>query len=185
MSDTSMQALGLLAGFGIVIGLIVFVVGIVVYVAYCYPLYCMAKNANLDTPWLAFIPIAQIYTLCMLSDDEFELFGSWTFPDRKWGFWGVLICIGAVMILSFVPLLGQLASFAGEVAVGILMWRMYYDMIRTFGPQGKDTPNAMIMAIGCVVINLVAIIIMWMYKDNMPQSSNSYVDSTSSDYLNQ
>lgn len=185
MSDSSAQALGLLAGIGIIVVLVAFVIGIVVYIAYSYPLYCMAKNANLENPWLAFVPIAQYYTLCMLSDDEFELFGSWKFPNRQWGFWGILICIGATLLLSAVPVLGGLVSFAGKVAVGILMWRMYYDMIRTFGPQGKDTPNAMIMAIGCAVINIVAIIILWMYKDNMPQSSNPYVDSTSSDYLNQ
>lgn len=161
-----MSVLGLIWGFGIIFILIAVVVSILCYVLFSYPLYQMAVKAGLENAWLAWIPVARMYTLCMLGKDDFELFGQWRFPQRSYGFWGYVILVIAGWILGKIPLIGGILAFACWVAKVIIVWRMSYDLIRTYGDSGAD---GMVLSIISAIIPLVLIVVLWMYRNNEPK----------------
>jgi len=76
-------------------------VGIVLYLLFSFGLYTMAKRRNLENPWLAFIPVAQLYTMG-------ELIGPVKIANYNVDQPGLYLLAGAVglWVLSLIPLLG-------------------------------------------------------------------------------
>ena len=58
---------------------IILVIGIVCYVFNSLSLYQMAKNRGIDSPWLAWIPIAKTYLMGKIINEKVA-FGSWVIP---------------------------------------------------------------------------------------------------------
>ena len=77
-------------------------VGIVLYLLFSFGLYTMAKRRNLENPWLAFIPVAQLYTMG-------ELIGPVKIANYNVDQPGLYLLAGAVglWVLSLIPLLGN------------------------------------------------------------------------------
>lgn len=114
---TDAQGLGVLVALGGFM-LLFFLLGLVFYILFSMGLYTMANRRGLPNPWLAWIPVAQIYTMG-------EVIG-----PVKLGNFNVdqpgLYLLGALLglsVLSAVPVLGPIFSLANMV-VGI--GAMYY-----------------------------------------------------------
>ena len=60
-----MRGVGLFAG-AILVGVLFVIIGIAFYIFFAFTLYKLAQSRNIEMPWLAWIPIAQLYILGML-----------------------------------------------------------------------------------------------------------------------
>ncbi|MDK2941501.1 DUF4190 domain-containing protein [Acetobacterium carbinolicum] len=93
------------------------VVGIICYVFNSLGLYTMAKNRNLDNPWLAWIPFASSYLMGELINDDVSI-GTWHIPYAKLflPLMGLALSI-VMMVLGFIPYLGAFVSILLSLAL--------------------------------------------------------------------
>ena len=105
----------LLAALG-AFSLLFFVVGIVFYVLKSIGLSTLAANRGLDNPWLAWIPVADLYIMGMLVEEIDVL----EYHIDNLGLWAPVIFVGGA-IFSATPVLGWLVS----IALTILRYSSY------------------------------------------------------------
>jgi uncharacterized integral membrane protein len=112
MTDAEIGALLAVGGFM----LLFFLLGLVFYILFSLGLYTMAKRRSIPNPWLAWIPIAQLYMLG-------EVIGPVKLGDFTADKPGLYL-LGAIIglwVLSFIPILGPIFSLANlAVAIGAL-----------------------------------------------------------------
>lgn len=163
--ETEEALAGLMALFGVGSMFMVWVVLILGFILFFLalgiifgiPYYKMAKNAELPHAWLAFIPIGFYYVALNLPAREFNIFNWIKTRDRMKVFWYYLISFPAISVISTIigvlaaiPLIGiifmvlsYLISIVYSVAVYIFMWRVYYDILMTYGME----ENAMLLSV--------------------------------------
>ena len=92
--------------------------GIAAYVLTALGLYAIAKNRGMENPWLAWIPIAQLYIIGVIVK-ELKFGESFTIPKME-----LVLPLGAlaVAVLSWIPVLGWLLSIAFAV---VLIYSLY------------------------------------------------------------
>lgn len=104
-------------------GFIIFlfsVLGIILYVLASIGLYKLAFNQKIENPWLAWIPVANMYILGKLIKnlkiDTFEI------PSIE-----LVLPLGlfAVMIFGHIPLIGWLISIAYTVLCILSLYKLY------------------------------------------------------------
>lgn len=121
--------IGLLAGLIVVI----FLVSIALYVYWALVWMTIARKLNYKNPWLAWIPVAQIFLIPILAKKHwtwgfmflvpianvvFLFIWTWNiFEQRKYPGW-----LALVPLLGFIPLVGLLASLAYLVILGLVAW---------------------------------------------------------------
>lgn len=142
-SDAMYAGIGL--GAMLLIYGLIFLVSIAIWIAMEYPFYRMAKRQGMSNAWLAFVPYGNFYITLKLSPREFNLFNWIKYDDRTKAFWFFLIVTGVYIILipvmsvlfAVIPVLGWLLYMAYIIAYIVLsygvMWRMYYDLLITYG----------------------------------------------------
>ena len=120
------QTDGALAGamiFGIILLIIVFLIGIAMYILFSLGLMKMAQNRGLENPWLAWIPIGNFYLAGKLLDNVDIA----TYNVNKLELVLPIALIGSGLF-SAIPLLGQLISlavFIFMIFVAIKFAKMY------------------------------------------------------------
>lgn len=145
---------------------VVLIAAAVVYVLSAYPLYRMAKNANYGLPWLAWIPVANCYLIFILGDGEFTLFGrTIRISDRGNAFWLYLASGVITFFLEAIPYIGNFLGFCGGLFSLIVFWKAIKDLMDAYDPDGGSHVAFSIFA---VLIDIVRIVALWMYKDNIP-----------------
>lgn len=106
-----------------VLGVFIFIfaiIGITLYVLYSYSLYKMAIKQGIENPWLAFIPIAQNYTIGRLIKNlkvfDFEI------PRIE-----VVLPAVALIVLIFnnVDFIGPLLSLANFILMLFVLNKLY------------------------------------------------------------
>lgn len=106
-----------------VLGIFIFIFGIIgvtLYVLYSYSLYKMAVKQGIENPWIAFIPIAQTYTLGRLIKNlkvfDFEI------PRIE-----VVLPVAALISLVFnnVDFIGGLLSLANFILMLFALNKLY------------------------------------------------------------
>jgi hypothetical protein len=126
----------LLSGFGAALGLmigIIVLVGLALYVYLALALMTIAKKLGYDKPWLAWIPIANLFLLAILAKKEwyfgflafiplvgvgFVIWFLWVIYERRnYPGWLSLIPLG-----SMIPVVGFLAAIANLVVLGLVAW---------------------------------------------------------------
>ena len=123
-------SMGILAG-GFLAGFIL--IGIALYVYTAFAFMTIARKLGYDKPWLAWIPIANAFLIPILAKKRwtwgfiflvpivgavFYFIWMWNiFEQRKYPGWLSLIILG-----SFIPLIGWLASIANLVIFGVVAW---------------------------------------------------------------
>ncbi len=155
---------GVMALFMAYIG-IVLVIGLIVWIVTSIPLYSMASKAGVTNAWLAWLPIGNMYVLCMLGGDEFSLFGDKIhFNERINAFWVYLALSLGGGVIAAIPLIGWIASCVASIFVICITWRFIYDWMNVYNPGSEN----MGLSIVALLINLVFIILLWVYKNRTP-----------------
>ncbi len=130
MADLGVGAIiGLMAGLIVVI----FLVSIALYVYWALAWMTIARKLKYKNPWLAWIPIAQLFLIPILAKKHwtwgfmflvpianvvFLFIWTWNiFEQRKYPGW-----LALVPLLGFIPLIGLLASLAYLVILGLVAW---------------------------------------------------------------
>lgn len=160
--------MAVLLGMGIFVMLITFLICVALYVLYSLPLYQMAERAGVEYAWLAWIPLAQIYILCMLSNNEITYFGQIHFEKRQQAFWAFVILLAVSVIINFIPFIGGILSLAAKILAVIVLWRFNYDFLKTY--KGADA-DVMVVSIIGTLINIVMIVEFWVLRNEEPDYS--------------
>ncbi|GIM27727.1 hypothetical protein CPJCM30710_03930 [Clostridium polyendosporum] len=106
-----------------IFGLLVFVfilIGIVFYIIFAYAFYKMAMDAGLENPWMAWIPILQLYILGKLIKSL--KIGSYEIPNIE------LVLPAAsllVIVLNKTPIIGSLLSLANYILMLFALNKIY------------------------------------------------------------
>jgi hypothetical protein len=107
-----MSVLGIILAISLVIGLIC-------YIFNSLGLYTMAKNRNIDNPWLAWIPLANRYLMGELINDDVSI-SSWHIPYAKLFLPLMGLALSVVMtILGFIPYLGTFVVVLLSLALSV------------------------------------------------------------------
>lgn len=145
------EAVGILGVFFLVYGLIMlFAVAfsIATYVLHSLGLYTIAQRRRIRKPWLAWIPVGNLWLLGSISDQYQHMAKGKATGRRKillglsiaavvlyfiWLFW---IAVGALMgiggaVTVLLMLLGLLAFFAIVIALAVFEYICYYDLYRS------------------------------------------------------
>lgn len=61
-TDMTGLATGMMAGFGMIM-IVLQIISLLIYLFFCYCIFRIAKKLDIPAPWLAFIPIIQIWTI--------------------------------------------------------------------------------------------------------------------------
>lgn len=108
-----------LLGLGATFGLILFV-SVIGYCLLAIGLMTMARQRGLDNPWLAWIPIAQLYLLGQLIHTVD--FGKYKIENAP-----LVLLLGnvAVIVLGFIPVIGAILQLAFFIILAAALYKLY------------------------------------------------------------
>ncbi|MBK1812327.1 hypothetical protein JHL18_17015 [Clostridium sp. YIM B02505] len=97
-----------------------FIISIILYVFMAYALYTMAVRQGLENPWVAWIPIAQLYTLGKLIKG-LEIF-NYEVPNIE-----IVLPVASIIFVVFrhVHLLGPIVSLLNFILVLFALNKLY------------------------------------------------------------
>lgn len=103
-------------------GLFIFLllVSIAIYILSSLGLYKLAKNRNIENPWLAWIPIANLYVLG-------KLVGSLRIGDLEIPMLEIVLPVGALVsyLLNPIPIIGFIVSILYTILVLLALFNLY------------------------------------------------------------
>lgn len=138
------DGLATLLAMGAVICAIVLVIGLVFYVLKSIGLYTLAQNRGIENPWLAWIPITDLYITGMLVG-EMDLFG---LHIDNLGLWFPVATVGGSLLCG-IPVLGVLIWFVLMIFLVMFLYKLF-DMYST---------NAILFTILSLLLGLFPIFI--------------------------
>ena len=155
---------GASVAFTVIASIISLLITVAYYLLQSIPLFIMARKAGFRHAWMAFFPYTNDFLTFMLPIREFNLF-NWIKTNRRdimalvyiglsiAGFWAMGILAGLTVS---VPIIGPLLStFGGTiviVSINMLKWRMYYDLLMTFGQKSN-----------ALWVSIVSLFIPWLF----------------------
>lgn len=133
---------------------ILFIIAVVMYILLSLGLYNLAKNAGIENPWLAWIPIGNLYILGKLVRNV--QLGSLEIPSLE-----IILPIAsvAVPLLAGIPVIGWILDIAYVVLLIIVLYRLY----NMYRPQ--QATLWIILSILFCFIGMPAILIFVMRND--------------------
>ncbi len=137
------------------VGVIFMLIGLVNYVLISLGLMTMATNQGIENPWLAWIPIGNLWILG-------KIVRTIEFADKKYEKAEMILLIAAAasIVLSAIPLIGWLISLAVFVLNILVILKLY----KMYAPE-----NAVLYLILTIIFAIIAPgIIMFKIKDNTP-----------------
>ncbi len=142
-------SLAILSTLGIIFQVIF---NLIFYLIFAYSLYVMAKKRSLEIPWLAWIPIANMYLVGKMVGDikifSLNLNNMEIILPLAFALWAGL---------AYVPLVGFVLSAIGLLVIVIAFHKLY----ETF-----DKENAFILTILTAILPVIATpIIMFIHRD--------------------
>lgn len=150
-SDRTFFALLAIWGF---FAFILLIAGIAMYILASIGLYKLAANRKIDNPWLAFIPIANLYILGLivkkLKVDSFVV------PSLE-----LVLPLGCIVsaILRRIPLIGWLISLAYLVLILFTLYNIY----KMYRPQ-----QAVLWLVLSIVLPFMGPIFIFMMRNDTP-----------------
>lgn len=99
---------------------IAFILVIVMYVLSSLGLYKLAQNAGIENPWLAWIPVANMYILAKLV--KTVKLGSFEVPSLE-----IVLPVGciATAVLGNIPVIGWVVSIAYLVLSVLVLYKLF------------------------------------------------------------
>lgn len=152
---------GALAAVLALIGVIAVVVAIASYVISGLALSKMAKNAGIENPWLAWVPIAQLYILGMLAERSYRFHYGKALPVS----FAIILPVaqGINYAVSFL-IGGGFSTFVG-LLTAVCVGAGCYLVFKDYTP-GKET----LYTVLAVIISISYPILLLINKDNVPVS---------------
>ncbi|MBR3837263.1 MAG: hypothetical protein IKJ74_03870 [Clostridia bacterium] len=171
---------GLVLFFGAYLMILLFtmIVSFVIYVFQSLGLYGMSKNAGISNPWLAWIPVGNLWCIGTLAERSNLHYG------KGKGAWSKLLPAFAIAIFLFLPLIFLFAVIAGlyeslvavlliliiyllmmgvALALAVMNYVALYKIYRLFDPD-----NATLYMILTVFVNISQPVIMFLLRDRYP-----------------
>lgn len=149
-------ALGAVLALGAIAFLFVAVIGLAFYVLKSIGLYTLAINRGIENPWLAWVPVADLYIMGLLVG-EMDIFD---YHLDNLGLWCPVIFVGG-SILSGIPFLGVLISIALFVFAVYFAYKLFE----------KYTPQAVLYTVLSIPLCLLPIFL-FVIRNNQPLSGN-------------
>lgn len=117
MSD--LAGVGFFAG-AIIVAVITAILGIAIYLFYSFALYKLAQSRNVEMPWLAWIPIAQLYIIGILVKSM--KISTFEIPKLE-----IVLPAAALAtaILGAIPFIGTLISLANIILLLLALYHLY------------------------------------------------------------
>lgn len=172
------EGFALFLGVYLMILLFTMIVSVVIYVFQSLGLYGMSKNAGIANPWLAWIPVGNLWCIGSLAERSNLHYG------KKKGAWSKLLPAFSIAIFLFLPLILLFAVIAGlyeslvavllilfiyllmmgvALALAVMNYVALYKIYRLFDPD-----NATLYMILTVFVNISQPIIMFLLRDRYP-----------------
>ena len=111
---------GLIAVLGVIFAIIGIIIGIAFYLFLSFALYKLAQRRGLEMPWLAWIPVAQMYIVGQMvkkvNISTFEI------PKLEIVLPAALL---AALLLGFIPVLGTLIVIAFYALLLVTLYNLY------------------------------------------------------------
>jgi len=141
---------------GAIAVLFLVVIGLVFYVLKSMGLYTLAINRGIENPWLAWIPVADLYIMGLLVG-EMDLFD---YHLDNLGLWVPVIFVGG-SILSNIPYIGVLINLAIFVFAVFFFYKLFE----------KYTPQAVLYTVLSIPLCLLPIFL-FLIRNNQPIVGN-------------
>lgn len=154
MSNADGMAALMAMGIGVV--LVFLLIGLVFYCLKSVGLYTLAKNRGIENPWLAWIPIADLYIMGMLVG-EMDLFGM---HIENLGLWVPVAVVGG-SLLSMTPILGMFISIALMVFMAVFIYKLFE----------MYSENAILFTILSMLLGLFAVFIFVIRNNDLQVSA--------------
>ncbi|HVI41034.1 MAG TPA: hypothetical protein VM577_10260 [Anaerovoracaceae bacterium] len=131
------------------------IIGIILYVFMALGMQAMATKLKIENPWLAWIPIANVYLMGRIAGDQVKIFNK-NIPKL-----GLVLLIGGICIgiLTVVPVINLLACIAYAVIYCVALYKIY----RIFAEN-----NAVLYTILSIVIDVTAPFFIYFASKNEP-----------------
>jgi len=100
--------------------LFIFLIAFASYVFVALGLYTMAQRRNIENPWIAWIPVAQLYILGRVI--RTLNIGGYEIPQVELVLPGIAI---ASAVLGMIPLIGTVISIAAAVVSFFALYKLY------------------------------------------------------------
>lgn len=144
------SGLGAVMAMGAAITTVVFLIGLGFYILKSLGLYALANNRGIENPWLAWIPVADLYIMGMLVG-EMDLFGVHIDNLGLWYPVGLLVGV----MLSMIPIIGIIFT----VALLIFNIAFIYKLFEMY------TPSAALFTVLSILLGLLPVFI-FVIRDN-------------------
>jgi hypothetical protein len=146
------------SGFFAILGGFMFVLVILVIILYVFMalgMQSMAKKLQIENPWLAWIPIANIYLMGKIAGDQVTIFNK-VIPKL-----GLVLLIGGigVCVIYIIPIINLIAAIAYAVIYIVTLYKIY----RIFSED-----NAVLYTILSIVIDVTAPFFIYFASKNQP-----------------
>jgi len=157
MVQRGVGILALLAAIGAIFGIIA---GIALYIFFAFSLYSLAKSRNVDMPWLAWIPIAQMYIIGKLVKSI--RISNVEIPSLE-----IVLPVAmlAYILLNSIPVLGLIISLAFLVSLILSLYELY----RQYTPE-----NAVVYTVLSVFVIPVPILFLKLSKMEPVNNQQEY-----------
>lgn len=119
MDMSDLAGVGFFAG-AIIVAVITAILGIAIYLFYSFALYKLAQSRNVEMPWLAWIPIAQLYIIGILVKSM--KISTFEIPKLE-----IVLPAAALAtaILGAIPFIGTLISLANIILLLLALYHLY------------------------------------------------------------
>ncbi len=144
-----------------VLGVFLFVlviIGIVLYVLMAVGLYKIASNRGIENPWLAWIPVANMYLLGKIVKSV--SIGGWEVPSIELVLPLAPIALG---IISIIPVLGQIIYTLGIIAYAVVFFFVLHKLYSTYRPQ-----QAVLWLVLSIIFSFMISIFIFILRNDTP-----------------
>ena len=143
----------LIAVFGAMMFVFV-IIGIILYVLMALGLSKLASNKGIENPWLAWIPVANLYIVARIIGTL--SIGSWNVPSLELFLPGSAL---AVIIFSWIHVIGQLLT----IGFAVLWFFALYKLYKMYRPS-----QATLWLVLSIILSFMAPIFIYIMRNDSP-----------------